>query len=56
MWGKTLRGCVAVLAGAVFINACSNDSRNSTEPAAPAASGATTFPMEDSQPGAEPPK
>ncbi len=38
MWGKTLRGCVAVLAGAVFINACSNDSRNSTEPAAPATS------------------
>jgi lipid-binding SYLF domain-containing protein len=27
-----------------------------TEPAAPASSGATTFPMEDSQPGAEPPR
>ena len=26
-----------------------------TEPAAPASSGATTFPMEDAQPGAEPP-
>jgi lipid-binding SYLF domain-containing protein len=31
-------------------------STQGTEPSAPAASGATTFPMEDAQPGAEPPK
>jgi hypothetical protein len=38
MWGKSLGGCVAVLASAILINACSNDSRNSTEPAAPTTS------------------
>jgi len=32
-----------------------SSSTQGTEPAAPASSGATTFPMEDAQPGAEPP-
>ena len=35
MWRSSLGGCVAVLASAVLISACSNDSRNSTEPLPP---------------------
>jgi hypothetical protein len=35
MWRSSLGGCVAVLASAVLISACSNDSRNSTEPVPP---------------------
>ena len=35
MWRSSLGGCVAVLASAVLISACSNDSRNSTEPVVP---------------------
>jgi hypothetical protein len=35
MLRSSLGGCVAVLASAVLISACSNDSRNSTEPVAP---------------------
>jgi hypothetical protein len=35
MWRSSVGGCVAVLASAVLISACSNDSRNSTEPVAP---------------------
>lgn len=32
MWRSSLGGCAAVLVSAVLINACSSDSRNSTEP------------------------
>jgi hypothetical protein len=35
MWRSSLGGCVAILASAVLISACSNDSRNSTEPVPP---------------------
>lgn len=35
MWRSLLGGCAAVLASAVLISACSNDSRNSTEPVPP---------------------
>jgi hypothetical protein len=35
MWRSSMGGCVAVLASAVLISACSNDSRNSTEPVVP---------------------
>ena len=39
MWRSSFRGCAAVLASAILISACSNDSRNSTEPLSPEASG-----------------
>ncbi len=38
MWRSLLVGCAAVLASAVLITACSNESRNSTEPVQPPAS------------------
>ena len=38
MWRSLLGGCAAVLASAVLITACSNESRNSTEPVQPPAS------------------
>jgi hypothetical protein len=34
MWRSLLGGCAAVLASAVLVTACSNESRNSTEPVA----------------------
>ena len=43
MLRSSLGGCAAVLAGAILINACSNDSRNSTEPV-PAPASASIVP------------
>ena len=44
MWRSSFRGCAAVLASAILISACTNDSKNSTEPLSPGASGSLVSP------------